>query len=80
MTGYLIGYKIQSGLNSAFKILVEIYVKRYLAKSQMGNTCFCDPALKCHEKNQVSGGAVDRGEGRHSNKGKQIASGQESGV
>ena len=29
MTGYLIGYKIQSGLNSAFKILVEIYVKRY---------------------------------------------------
>lgn len=54
--------------------------ENYLAKSQMGNTCFCDPALKCHEKNQVSGRAVDRGEGRHSNKGKQIASGQESGV
>ena len=53
--------------------------ENYLAKSQMGNTCFCDPALKCHEKNQVSGGAIDRGEGRHSNKGKQIASGQESG-
>ena len=52
----------------------------YPAKSQMGNPCFCDPAGQCHEKNQVSGGAVDRGEGRRNNKGKQIASGRESGV
>lgn len=34
--------------------------ENYLAKSQMGNTCFCEPALKYHEKNRcLEGKAVD---------------------